>query len=120
MGKSSIAKHLSAGAGSRAALEVGRRVRARRLAKGMTQAELAAPLSRAFVSAVEKGRALPSLGSLWLFSARLGTDVGQLVDGVNDDETSRYTAGHDRTTIDPDHHSNHSNRSGTSTAPDSR
>jgi transcriptional regulator with XRE-family HTH domain len=49
----------------------------------MTQSELAAPLSRGFVSAVEKGRALPSLGALWLFAARLGIGVGNLVDGVN-------------------------------------
>ncbi|MES2210787.1 MAG: helix-turn-helix transcriptional regulator [Chloroflexota bacterium] len=96
MGKSSIAKQLRAGAGSAAALEVGRRVRERRLAVGMTQTELATPLSRAFVSAVEKGRTLPSLGALWLFAARLGTGVGSLVDGVNGVGTEEYTAVHDR------------------------
>ena len=99
MGKSSIAKHLQAGAGSAAALELGRRVRERRLAIGMTQAELAAPLSRAFVSAVEKGHALPSLGALWLFAGRLGIGVGNLVDGVNGVATPEYTAFHDDRTI---------------------
>ncbi len=94
MGKSSIAKHLHVGAGSAAAWEVGRRVKARRLAIGMTQSQLAAPLSRGFVSAVEKGQALPSLGSLWLFASRLGTGVGDLVDGVNGVETPEYTGGH--------------------------
>lgn len=99
MGKSSIAKQLQAGAGSKAALELGRRVRERRLAIGMTQSELAAPLSRAFVSAVENGQALPSLGALWLFAARLGIGVGNLVDDVNGIETMLYTAprDHERT-----------------------
>ena len=82
--------------GSPAALEVGRRVRAKRQAIGMTQEELARPLSKAFVSAVENGLALPSLGTLWLFAGRLGTRVGDLVDGVNGVVTPRYTAGHDR------------------------
>jgi len=68
---------------------------------GMTQDELAWPLSKAFVSAVENGLALPSLGTLWLFAARLGTRVGDLVDGVNGVVTPRYTAGHDR--FDGDH-----------------
>jgi transcriptional regulator with XRE-family HTH domain len=92
MRKSSISKQLLAGAGSNAAREVGRRVRARRLAVGLTQTELAVPLSKGFVSAVENGQALPSLGSLWLFAARLGTGVGELVDGVKGVETLEYTA----------------------------
>ena len=107
MGKSSIAKQLRAGAGSTAALELGRRVRERRLAIGITQSELAAPLSRAFVSAVEKGQALPSLGALWLFAARLGISVGNLVDGVNGVATLQYTAPHDRGTIDTERDNGH-------------
>lgn len=99
VGKSSIAKQLRAGAGSSAALELGRRVRERRLAIGMTQSELAAPLSKGFVSAVERGRALPSLGALWLFATRLGIGVGNLVDGVNGVGTPEYTAVHDDRTI---------------------
>ena len=114
MGKSSIAKQLCAGAGSSAALELGRRVRERRLAIGITQSELAAPLSRGFVSAVEKGRALPSLGALWLFAARLGTGVGNLVDDVNGVGTSQYTPTDDhrtsRTSNSGRHHSATSSR----------
>ena len=115
MGKSSIAKQLRAGAGSVAALELGRRVRERRLEIGMTQSELATPLSRGFVSAVEQGQALPSLWSLWLFAARLGVGVGNLVDGVdasdgipglidvNGADTTEYTPAHDqRTARGPD------------------
>lgn len=103
MGKSSIAKQLHAGAGSSAAGEVGRRVRERRLAIGMTQSDLAAPLSRGFVSAVEKGHALPSLGTLWLFAARLGTGVGDLVDGVNGVATPEYTRSDDGTAPRSEH-----------------
>ena len=94
MRKSSIAKQFRVGAGSEAALEIGRRVRERRLAVGMTQAELADPLSRGFVSAVEKGHTLPSLGALWLFASRLGIEVGSLVDHVNSVGTVMYTATH--------------------------
>lgn len=99
MGKSSIAKHLHAGAGSIAARELGRRVRERRLAIGMTQSELAAPLTRGFVSAVEQGHALPSLGALWLFATRLRIRVGDLVDGVNGVGTPKYTVSHDQRTF---------------------
>ena len=98
MGKSSIAKHFRVGAGSEAALEIGRRVRERRLAVGLTQAELAVPLSKGFVSAVEKGHTLPSLGALWLFASRLGIDVGSLVDHVNSVGTLRYNASYGNTT----------------------
>jgi transcriptional regulator with XRE-family HTH domain len=96
MGKSSINRLLHVDPGSPAALEVGRRVRDRRREVGLTQEELARPLSKAFVSAVENGMALPSLGTLWLFAARLGTRVGDLVDGVNGVVTPRYTPRHGR------------------------
>jgi transcriptional regulator with XRE-family HTH domain len=112
MGKSSIAKQLQAGAGSTAAVELGRRVRERRLAIGMTQSELAAPLSRGFVSAVEQGQALPSLGSLWLFAGRLGIGVGNLVDGVNGVGTPEYTPSDGHGT--PHSRSDNGNRSATS------
>ncbi|TAL06397.1 MAG: XRE family transcriptional regulator [Chloroflexota bacterium] len=72
-------------------------MRERRRAIGMTQTELADPLSRGFVSAVEKGHALPSLGALWLFAARLGVEVGSLVDHVNSVGTVRYTSAHGNT-----------------------
>ena len=94
MRKSSIARQLHIGAGSDAAREIGRRVRERRLAAGLTQAELADPLSRGFVSAVEKGLTLPSLGALWLFASRLGIEVGSLVDHVNSVGTIRYNSAH--------------------------
>jgi len=70
-------------------MEIGRRVRRYRLAAGLTQAQLGDPYSRSFVSAIEHGRCAPSLKVLWLFAARLGVDVGDLVDGVNPFVTTR-------------------------------
>jgi transcriptional regulator with XRE-family HTH domain len=90
-------------------MELGRRVRERRRAVGLTQSELATPLSRGFISAVENGQALPSLGALWLFAARLGIGVGDLVDGVDGAgglsgvkglATMEYTAPHEHIAFD--------------------
>ena len=47
--------------------------------RGLTQAAMASPLTRAYASAVENGRVTPSLASLVLFSQRLGVSVGELV-----------------------------------------
>ncbi len=66
-----------------AAQQIGARIHRSRLEAGLTQAELGAPYSKSYVSAVEHGRCLPSLPVLWLFAARLGIDVGSLVHGVN-------------------------------------
>lgn len=45
----------------------------------MTQAELGWPLTRAYVSAVEHGRTLPSLGALALFADRLELPLERLL-----------------------------------------
>ena len=73
---------------------MGRRVRERRRALGLTQAQLAAPLTKSYISCLEQGRTLPSLRVLWLLSRRLGTDVGELVDGVNELATVSYNRAH--------------------------
>jgi transcriptional regulator with XRE-family HTH domain len=48
----------------------------------MTQAELGAPLTRSYVSAVERGRTVPSVPALAHMAARLGTNPGYLLPGV--------------------------------------
>lgn len=58
----------------------------------MTQTQLGAPLTRAFVSAVEHGRCLPSLAALALFAERLKTSPAQLLDPVKHELASVYTA----------------------------
>lgn len=52
-------------------VRVGLVVRAARLARGLTQGELAGPYTAAFVSRVEHGDAIPSLGSLEVLTTRL-------------------------------------------------
>lgn len=74
---------------------VGKRIRDRRRALGMTQAELAAPFTKSYVSAVENGRVMPSLRTLWFIADRLGVGVGDLVDTVKPLLTGEYNLLHD-------------------------
>jgi transcriptional regulator with XRE-family HTH domain len=50
---------------------LGSELRVERTRRGLTQAALGAPLTRAFVSAVERGRAVPSLAALELMLRRV-------------------------------------------------
>jgi ribosome-binding protein aMBF1 (putative translation factor) len=65
----------------RAAL--GLELRAQRRSRGLTQEALGAPLSKGFVSAVEHGRAVPSLSALRLMTDRLGVPLGEFFRGVD-------------------------------------
>lgn len=49
----------------------------------MTQGEVGGPLSRAFVSAVENGRVVPSLAALSLMAQRLGVPPADVLGSVN-------------------------------------
>jgi transcriptional regulator with XRE-family HTH domain len=97
MSLSSISNRRGAGAISpedRQAL--GRSIRHRRVEQGLTQSQLASPLTRAYASAVEHGRVTPSLASLVLFAQRLGVTVGELVAPLEhrraDDTTEGFTS----------------------------
>ena len=70
--ESSIAKQQRAGAGGDLSIAIGRELRSLRVARGLTQASLGAPLTRGFVSAVEHGHTVPSLPALALLVDRLG------------------------------------------------
>lgn len=61
---------------------LGAEVRRVRCERGMTQAELGAPLTRSYVSAVELGRAVPSVPALAHIASRLGTEPGSLLPGL--------------------------------------
>ena len=98
--QSSIYQHLPR-PGDAEPIELGERIRARRLALGMTQAELGAPFTKSYVSAIEHGRVLPSLQALWLIAGRLGVGIGELVGQVNPVATARYTRSRGHQTIDP-------------------
>lgn len=75
------------------ARQLGQEIRRRRLAHGLSQTQLGHPLSRAFVSSVERGRYLPSLGALVHMAHRLDVSAGELLDSVNVEVTKMYTLG---------------------------
>jgi transcriptional regulator with XRE-family HTH domain len=58
---------------------LGSRIRELRVRAGLTQAELGAPMTRSFVSAIEHGRAVPSLPALMLMASRLDVPIGELL-----------------------------------------
>jgi transcriptional regulator with XRE-family HTH domain len=89
--KSSIAKQRRAGPGSPLSLAIGQELRRQRKAKGLTQASLGAPLTRAFVSAVERGLTLPSIPALALLADRLEVPLETFFSGVNKQMTVVYT-----------------------------
>ena len=61
--------------------ELGQRVRAVRLARGLSQRDLAGPYSRAFVSLLEAGGIAPSPRAIQTLAARLGIDPEALIGG---------------------------------------
>lgn len=79
---STIAKHTNAGGGSPFARALGAEVRQLRLALGLSQATVGQPLSRAFLSAVEAGRVVPSIPSLVMISRRLNTTAAAILASV--------------------------------------
>jgi transcriptional regulator with XRE-family HTH domain len=94
MRKSTIAKHQAFGPDSELARLLGAEIRRRRVALGMSQHQLAGPLSRAFVSLIEHGRVVPSLPSLVLLAHRLRTSPAALMIAVNLGWTEEYTDAH--------------------------
>jgi transcriptional regulator with XRE-family HTH domain len=89
---SSISKHNEdEQLGPRARLAIGERIRARRVASGLSQAALGAPRTRSFVSQVEHGHIAPSLASLFALADRLGLDPAELIVGVKPDTAIGYT-----------------------------
>jgi transcriptional regulator with XRE-family HTH domain len=98
---SSISKQLRAGTGTPLAAAIGREVHRRRKARGLTQAALGEPLTRGFVSAVERGHTVPSVAALALLTDRLETGLEEFFRGVNEQMTRVYTAAHEHHDTDP-------------------
>jgi len=94
MRSSTIAKHQAFGPDSEFARGLGAEIRRRRVALGMSQVQLADPLSKAFVSLIEHGRVVPSLPSLGLIADRLQTSPAVLLHSVNRGWTEEYTDAH--------------------------
>lgn len=60
-------------------MSLGHRIRQLRQARGLTQSQLGGPLSKSFISLLEKDRTQPSLNTLLLVARRLGTSVDALL-----------------------------------------
>lgn len=75
----------------RFAVAMGTELRALRRAAGLTQAQLAAPLTAAYVSSIEVGRVFPSVPALAMLLDRLGVSLAQYFAAVNSRLNPRYT-----------------------------
>ena len=73
---------------------IGREIRRRRTAARLTQSAVGEPFTRAFICAVERGRAMPSIASLAVILDHLGVGFDEFFRGVQQDMTMRYTAAH--------------------------
>ena len=64
---------------------VGAELRQARLERGMTQDAVGQPMTKAYVSAVEHGRTVPSLPALRLMTDRLGLTLATFFAAVESD-----------------------------------
>lgn len=83
MRESTIAKLDAWGPRTDFARALGAELRRHRHERGLRQADVGAPLTPAFVSAVELGYTVPSLAALALMLSRIGMSLGDFFDGVN-------------------------------------
>ena len=74
---------------------MGVELRALRQRAGLTQAQLAAPLTAAYVSSLELGRVFPSVPALAMLLDRLDVSLAQYFVAVNKRLHPRYTAKRD-------------------------
>ena len=64
-------------------MALGLEIRARRVALGLSQAAVARPMGRAFMSSVERGRYAPSLSSLLIIARQLNTSAATILEAVD-------------------------------------
>ena len=94
MGQSSISQQATADGRLSKALDpalrraLGRQLRRLRTNRALTQAELGSPLTRAYVSAVEAGRTVPSLPALQLMVDRLEIPMSVFFEEVERDRSN--------------------------------
>src|SRR6187455_676315 len=78
---------------SAARTSMGERVRQLRIARGLTQTELAGErFSKEYVSQIERGKTRPTPETIEWLASRLGVDAGFLGNGVSTDERGRVEA----------------------------
>src|SRR5215207_8900589 len=73
---------------------IGHELHRRRGEAGLTQAALGAPLTRAFVCAVERGKTVPSIPALGILLQRLDIGFDEFFRGVQNEMTVMYTRPH--------------------------
>jgi tetratricopeptide (TPR) repeat protein len=74
-------------------LRLGERLRQLRVAKGMTQSDLAGErFSKEYMSQIERGKTRPTRETIEWLADRLGVDAGYLANGVATDERGRLEA----------------------------
>jgi transcriptional regulator with XRE-family HTH domain len=78
----------------RLTVAIGLELRRRRTQARLSQAAVGSPFTRAFVCAVERGRAVPSIQALALMLDHLDVDLDEFFSGVQSQMTVMYTAGH--------------------------
>ncbi len=89
MGMSEIATTSTPGWAS-GGTRLGERVRALRVAAGLTQVELAdGRFSKEYISQIERGKTRPTESTIVLLAERLGVDQGFLVSGVSSEERTK-------------------------------
>ena len=94
MAQSSISQHWRPGGRLSKTLDtalrraLGRQLRRLRTDRALTQGELGAPLTRAYVSAVEAGRTVPSLPALQLMVDRLEIPLSAFFEAVERDRSN--------------------------------
>jgi transcriptional regulator with XRE-family HTH domain len=99
MRTSTIAKQRTGGRDSAFARALGREIRQRREALGLTQTIAAGPLTRAFVSSVESGRLIPSLPSLLIIARQLNASAATILRAVELQLEARDSGDQDETNI---------------------
>ena len=87
---STISQH----ADRRLATVIGHEIRRRRRNAQLSQAAIGTPFTRAFICAVERGRAMPSIPALVIILAHLGVGLDEFFAGVQSEMTMQYTAAH--------------------------
>src|SRR6266542_3293583 len=70
------------GPGGLPAVVIGQVLREARRRRGLTQRQLGAPFSAAFISSVENGKTIPSLASLAILAGRLEMSLGEFFSEV--------------------------------------
>jgi transcriptional regulator with XRE-family HTH domain len=95
MGKASITNLLPGGRAHDLCASLGSELRRRRIAAHLSQGDLSAPMTRAYVSQVERGRTLPSLPALIVMAEKLGTSADEVLREVNRTLSAEYAARHE-------------------------